>query len=107
MNYKDELNKNRKSETNKEGEWRCTSRHSKTSAWRSMYFPWWLWQYVEKWKSCIKPTRTKLADKTNLSFSFDSPTYYIITAFPGYIVPITTQINNNISTYSELISVFF
>jgi len=89
MNYEDELNKNRKSATTKKGEWRCTCRHSKSSAWSMMYFLWWDWQYVEKWKSCIEPISTKLADKTNLTFSSGSPTYYIITAFPGYIVPIT------------------
>jgi hypothetical protein len=48
-----------------------------------------------KMEKMYQTYRTKLADKTNLNFSFDSPTYYIITTFPGYIVPITTQINNN------------
>jgi len=33
INYEGELNKNCKSATNKEGEWRCTCRHSKSSAW--------------------------------------------------------------------------
>jgi len=32
MNYEDESNRNPKSATKKEGEWRCTCRHSKSSA---------------------------------------------------------------------------
>jgi hypothetical protein len=33
----------------------------------------------------------KLADETNLSFSFDPPTYYIIIAFLSYFVPIACR----------------
>ena len=47
-----------------------------------------VWWKIEK---LYQTYALKLADETNLSFSFDPPTYYIIIAFLSYIVPIACR----------------
>jgi hypothetical protein len=88
MNYKDASNKNPKMQPKMRGN-RDAPVGTASHQHEQVYFLRWNWQYVYKWKSCNTLNCTKLADKTKLSFSFDSPTYYTIIAFPGYTVPIT------------------